>query len=322
DPAEPTLSSDDEFAWWRMFSQPGAGPILAARWETIDDQVSRSANFRAELEDEETKRITLTRGQEECAAELEGYWHALINGGQASGYRLRPPLLVAPSGSGKSRLVGWLADKLRVPLYVVDTSSWMISGSRADMGTLKLLEAWHAANDRGLVLIDEIDKADGREVGWWKNVNMEMMCYIDGRIQWPRRLLRKLRSQFLIIGAGTWQHEHRQEQRPLGFANGRSGNVLVAIESTFGTDQSIPEELAFRFDTPLILAPPTHEEFAERIAAIRSELMLPALSTECLAALCADAVASRRGQRFIEGYAGRMLRDRARCAQVAECFDF
>ena len=247
DATKPVLSSDDEFAWWRKFSHPNAGPLLAARWETIDFAGNSAVPSRAAEVVEQAHGIDLTDGQEACAAELQSYWHALMAGGRAGGYGLRPPLIVAPSGSGKTRLIQWLADKLRVPLYTLDTSSWMLTGSRADKGTLKLLEEWHDTNAQGVILIDEIDKADGQESGWWRNVNMELMAFIDGRLLWSAALLKKLRTQFLIIGAGAFQGSFRHSARPLGFVADQCDECSDPSNQTLAA-HSIPEELGYRFD--------------------------------------------------------------------------
>ena len=152
---------------------------------------------------------------------------------------------------------------------------------------------------------------------------MELMAFIDGRLLWSAALLKKLRTQFLIIGAGAFQGSFRHGARPLGFATDHGDGVLQSIEADFGSAHSIPEELGFRFDRPILLNPPTHDEFAQRLATIREELTLPSLSVESLAALATEAIASRRGQRFLEYYAGQMMRDRAKDArQSAEFFDF
>ena len=317
DPEAPDVSVHDEYSWLRRFYDPLRGPVLGAQWAVIEavatpPAVATATSDSAPCVGFPTSPIRLTQSQSDCADVLRSYWLAQKDGLAAGGYGMRPPLLAARSGSGKTRLVRWLADLLRLPLITLDIGSWLLNGSRAEKPTLTLLREFHEQYQEGLVFFDELDKASGRDGGWWQGVNMELMSYLDGRLSWPADLTTKIRSQFLTIGAGTWQSVFHAQKRDLGFGQ-RSADVDVsrAIEESFGSDSlAIPQELAFRFDSPIVLHPPNAEEFAERIKAIRKENGFSAANPPVLDAPVDDAVQSTRGQRWLESYASRMLRQR------------
>jgi hypothetical protein len=72
----------------------------------------------------------------------------------------------------------------------------------------------------------------------------------------------------------------------------------------------IPVELGCRFDPPLLLLPPDADEFSERTEIIRKEAGFSPVDLPALTALLEDATSSGRGQRWLETYASRMLRER------------
>ncbi len=317
DAEPPDLSIHDTYAWVRRCYDPQRGPMIGALWPVIEAAANPDTEAIPTVPTGSNPTpvmpsIRLTRSQDDCAEKLRFYWLAQTGGKIAAGYGLRPPLIAAQSGSGKTRLIRWFADSARLPLVTLDAGSWQLTGSRADQPTLAMLQEFHQQNERGIVFLDELDKATGRDGGWWMGVNLEIMSYLDGRLHWPAELLTKKHTKFLVIGAGTWQSVFRSGKRNLGFGTCQAEeDAAHAIEAGFGGDQqSIPEELGFRFDSPIILYPPDAEEFAERITLIRKEAGFSPANPPALAALVEEATSSGRGQRWLEHYASRMLRER------------
>jgi hypothetical protein len=311
----PEICIYDEYSWMRRAYEAHRGSMLGARWDEIESTANRAAvpsktSAPAPVCSAAISRIRLTRSQTDCADILRSYWLAQQSGGSVGGYSLRPPLIAAQSGAGKTRLIRWFAELMRVPLLILDTGSWLLAGSRAETPTLTILREFHQENDRGIVFCDEIDKAFGRDGGWWQGVNMELMSFVDGRLLWPLELLNKKQTNFFVVGAGTWQSVFRANGRHLGFnRNDPDGDVVRAIEAGFG-GESIPVELGYRFDPPLLLLPPDADEFRERIEIIRKEAGFLPVDPLALTALVEDATSSGRGQRWLEHYASRMLRER------------
>ena len=314
DSEAPNISVRDEYSWLRRCYEAQRGPMLGARWDVIEASAGGFATTSTTSEPASrgaaNSPIRLTRSQSECFDVLRSYWLAQQAAVTAGGYCLRPPLIAAQSGCGKTRLVQWFSELMRVPLLILDTGSWLLSGSRADKPTLDVLREFHLVNERGIVFCDELDKAIGRDGGWWAGVNLELMTYLDRRTNWPAELLTKMRTNFLTVGAGTWQSVFSANKENLGFCQRAVDvDVIGAIEARFG-GESIPQELAFRFDPPLLLHLPDPDEFGERIVTIRQEAGFAAVDPPTLATLVKEATSSGRGQRWLECYASRLLRER------------
>ena len=138
----------------------------------------------------------------------------------------------------------------------------------------------------------------------------EVYALLDGRtdsfIEWTDKTRAKFASSFFIIGAGTWQSLYARNQRELGFQADHSANdwAIDLVEQKI-----IPDELLMRFNADvLFLQPMAVEEFAKRIASIVTEAGFGRMESSRLHDLAQKAHASGRHNRWLEAYAGRLLR--------------
>jgi hypothetical protein len=115
DPEPPDLSVADDYGWWRRFYDAERGPVVGVRWDQIETAADPVPKAAAAVAAKSSARaqvptIRLTRSQQRCAEVLRSYWLALHEASTAGGYGQRPPLIAAQSGSGKTRLVRWMAE--------------------------------------------------------------------------------------------------------------------------------------------------------------------------------------------------------------------
>jgi|GEM_PF-1808167 len=253
-------------------------------------------------------RIILNPGQEVLLSTLLAFWRIKQEGRCVAGFDPRPiPLLVGPSGSGKSSLVRHFASRERLPMKDFNVGTWIITGAKADPPTLNEIRDFINSNEQGVLFLDEIDKLQGTS-DWLRNLQQEIFALLDGRtdsfVGWTAELAKKLASDFFIIGAGTWQTRYAAKQRAMGFGTHSEGDWTLDL----GGQSEIPDELLMRFNADVLhLTPPTKEDFALRITAIHEELALN-LSDERLDYLATKAAASGRHNRWLEAYVSRLLR--------------
>lgn len=159
--------------------------------------------------------------------------------------RIRPrilPLLYGPTGAGKSFLAEHLAVDLAAHFLRVEIANWIPVGARDAEYTTATVRNALAKFDRLILFIDELDKLSLDSSSWNRSVQAEVWATLDLSIR---------TDHFLILGAGTWQHEH--DRRSVGF-----GNQKQRIE--FGR---VPKELLLRFSHFFALAYPCPVETAE-----------------------------------------------------------
>lgn len=214
--------------------------------------------------------------------------------GVASGCLIKPrlwPLMVGPTGSGKSFLAREAAHHLDAVYKRISYGDWIVQGSR-QVSTLYSIIHEALTFPRLVVHIDELDKLPvGNVEDWSRAVGTELWSLLDGELPVrrfvgdPEMKLKpqevmlissgKLVSQIFIIGSGTWQNAYDAVKvgRSLGFS-GKSANsnaeahVISSLESTRG----VASELLARFNgTLLFLEPPGVDEsvaILERLGAL------------------------------------------------------
>jgi len=177
------------------------------------------------------------------------------------------PLIVGPTGMGKSHLVRSVAEMLKVPLLRLSYGEWMVTGSRCALTTIARIHEFVTSNPMGIIHIDEVDKARVAFTTEWSiYAYAEMFFLLDRNIsqpakneQWTPELNAKLRHNFWIIGSGTWQVLWDTIAKPsIGFGDttDNDAGVYDAIKELVRKKEIIPKEFLKRFCNELILIPP------------------------------------------------------------------
>ena len=145
------------------------------------------------------------------------------------GFRIRTaPLLAGESGTGKTTIVRRCAEDLSAegapyPLLQVSAPGWVIIGGRtSEAGTLAVIRSFVRRNDRGILHLDEIDKALPSGSAAWSDtwctiLTGEMLSVMDGDNRllgagWSRDDIDRL-SNFVIVGSGCWQRAFQKAEK-------------------------------------------------------------------------------------------------------------
>lgn len=230
---------------------------------------------------------------------------------------LRPrldPMLVGPSGVGKSHVVRAVGQKLELPILRLTFNEWLVNGAKETPHTLVRVHMFVESNKRGLIHIDELDKfKSAHRTDWSTSVHGELLLLLDRSLQQPTRgllwtpfMLAKLRKSFLIIGSGTWQTIWSENAKPkIGFQN----KAIVAprmIQREIEKSGIIPTELYRRFNSELVIIPPATEADYRRGAEMFDlERMARELGVELD---YVNAVNRGLGARWLEETLARLLR--------------
>lgn len=207
------------------------------------------------------------------------------------------PLLIGPTGVGKSFAVEEAARVLRAEYFKVTRGDWLVTGSKTGRPTVFQILDRVAVYDRVVLHLDELDKfRDLQSSDWSAAIASDLWNMLDGKFQLTeylrdtnfdlagkkmteRELAERVRNLW-IVGSGTWQSV---------FARGRAGMVMgfdrdrkperIAFE-TVARAEMISPELLHRFGEPILLEYPSKEETAELlestgIARVSSRLGVP-----------------------------------------------
>ena len=260
--------------------------------------------------------LTLTRSQKKAADRLDFFWRIKRGGtGRLGSTETRPvPLLVGPSGAGKTASVRDFATRHGLPIFSISAATWIIRGARNEGYTADALAAWIGEHSEGgIIFIDEVNKlrAEHLDASWGMGILNELISIMDQ----DARLLRMGFKQeqidaldkFILIGAGAWQETwiDSRARATSGFGGTQGGGATDprVFLSAVRDQNVIPEELLFRFNDRLILIePPAVDEIATRIAAIRSDAGVACLAAEHLATLAGQACESNRAMRWLRSF--------------------
>jgi energy-coupling factor transporter ATP-binding protein EcfA2 len=225
--------------------------------------------------------------------------------------RLRP-LLVGPTGSGKTWLVKHVASLIHkpgpLPVLRVTLGDWILVASRASKGhTLAEIQRFVTSHDYGIIHIDELDKFTGHS-DWTQYVIQEMFSVCDGvpvqahSSTWTELQQQRLKNQFLIIGSGTWQSLW-DKPKQLGFLKWEDQKQFV---DRVRTQRVIAPEIFRRFNEDLIcLSYPTREEVLQIIDQLRT--MVAGELLWGLEQYVDEIVDSQKGIRWFEEYFARRM---------------
>jgi hypothetical protein len=299
-----------DLAGWKCLHEPPTnGQVAAIKRSALDEPP-------IELEDKPPRKVVLTAAQRSASHDLQHFYTLHRIEEEIAGIATRPqPLLVAPTGSGKTFLVRNFAQERALPLLELDSGGWILSGASTKPSTFITVQSFIEEHTSGLILIDELDKfgTDKEQDGWNRGVRQEVFALLDRRLSgvagWKKESTAKL-ARFYIVGCGTWQSIF-DRPAPIGFVEGQRN-----VKADLRAQTSIPIELLFRFNANVILlGPPTRAEFAERIVAIHRELRLD--PPDDLESLTAEAEGSGQNTRWLEGYLSLALRWRRRPRKIA-----
>ena len=68
------------------------------------------------------------------------------------------PLLIGPSGSGKSAVVKAFCQRMRYPLYMTTCVAWIPEGAKCEPHTLERIRDFVRGQHYGVLFIDEVNK--------------------------------------------------------------------------------------------------------------------------------------------------------------------
>lgn len=278
----------------------------------------------------------LSRGQREVLASLRKTAGVAMDKGRYGSLPVKPRthvLVCGPSGVGKSHLCRELGRELGVAVLVLNCSSWQLMGGRSGKYTWDEITGFLDGHGRGIIVLDEIDKISGGS-DWQGHLRLEIHDLLDGVIPptadipfkcmendlWgmdeqdaeggqetgeaKRQLLEsRLKDNFLVVGAGAWQHLWQaSETRNMGFMPA-SPQASMTTPTQAQLQSSLYPEILKRFQSKIQVIPPmTREDYLEQVAAVVRTLeagqasRLQKKASETLE----RALQSQQGMRWIE----------------------
>ena len=226
------------------------------------------------------------------------------------GFKLRTfPLIVGPTGAGKSHLVRTLAQAHDCDYLPITYGAWQVQGSKADTCTIELI-AQRAAKGRVLVHLDELDKMRaGFSSSWdisvlndvWdllqQSISLQNMSFTGDAAVKREQLEATIRQNVWVVASGTWQEAFEAPRQPVGFGEAAACDspaeaALERIEKM----QLVPPELIARLNSNIqVLTYPSAQEVAGFLA--KSGVTLSADEVHSLA----DGI-DRYGFRAVENW--------------------
>jgi hypothetical protein len=182
------------------------------------------------------------------------------------------PLLIGPTGCGKSSLLRRIAKDHKAAFLRMSVGEWIPMGAKDVRPTVKTLVDMLAKSPNGLVLfIDELDKAGVDASGWTRSTLNEIFAVLDR--SFPAAALEaansslgisgeeveeRIQQKLFFAGAGTWQ---RLWSNGVSLGFGAGSNKKTQVLDYIATEKVVPVELLMRFSwPPVLLEYPSPEE--------------------------------------------------------------
>jgi hypothetical protein len=180
------------------------------------------------------------------------------------------PLVVGPTGVGKSHLVRSAAQRLGCAYFRVTRSDWIPQGSSRGRGTLYQILDYVSTQPRTLLHVDELDKLQisfGAQE-WSASIAGDLWSlldgafpileflrdatYTDGEKPTPVEIESWIKSRCWIVGSGTWQAVFKGN-RPGSAIGFRSASEVEPVSAEMiEKAELISPELLHRFTSDLI----------------------------------------------------------------------
>jgi hypothetical protein len=193
-----------------------------------------------------------------------------------SGVRLTPdiqprlfPLLIGPTGVGKSQIVKTAANRLGAYYLRICRGDWNVVGSRAGRPTTYQVLDYVATYPRVLLHIDELDKFSNLQSGDWSTAIAGTLYSILDQVLPVSEYLRDVTfgdqpaptgqeleakiKNLWIVGSGTWQDVFEGTRAGSSIGFGRDSNAETVGLEMIVKSGVISNELLHRFNGDLLL---------------------------------------------------------------------
>ncbi len=243
------------------------------------------------------------------------------------------PLVVGPTGAGKSMLCKTAATRLGADYYRITRGDWMPRGSKNGRPTVFLILDRLLASRRLVLAVDEADKLDldfSKEFS--AAIGTELWNTLDGYfpvvdylaetkfgndpVPTVEEIERRVRTGLFIVGSGTWQHVFASGAKSAGLGfNAGTGTGQVTLDA-IEKHGSISPELLLRFNSDLVfLNYPSQGETAELLR----ETGITALADELgIRVTPDDVVWTKGGMRVLETLTTRLTLEKYRRGKAAK----
>jgi len=187
------------------------------------------------------------------------------------------PLLIGPTGVGKSQIVKTVANRLGAHYLRICRGDWNVVGSRAGRPTTYQVLDYVATYPRVLLHVDELDKFTDLQSGDWSaSIAGNLWSMLDG-VHPVAEYLRDVNfgdqpaptgeeleakiKNLWIVGSGTWQSVYQKSKAGSSIGFGRDLNDEKVGMDAIMASNLVSRELLNRFNNdPVFLEYPSLEE--------------------------------------------------------------